>query len=190
MSQVKRLTGIIKKHRMLIFILAPLVPLLVAFFIYYHKPFYLVKTGLSEAILYNVYADKGNKGNSSGLDITHNKGELNFTYVLRKGVPYPFAGVSIKPYKDGYSDFSVYDYIKVNIKASRGTRLPFMLTTYIENYTKPDDFNTLRNNQYILNVTKEFKDITIELKDLKTPDWWYTLTISQKMKLPGQIILK
>ncbi len=178
----KSLSSLVKRNKILVFILAPVVPLLIAFLIYYKNPVYVVKTGILNTGKYAIYNDAGANGQSSCIDFSTNK-ETGFVYTLKKGAPYPYAGIVFKLNGDNYTNLFGYDYLKIKIKASKGKRLPIILTTHIENYTRKEDFNTLRNNQYILNVDNELKEIILDFNDFKTPDWWYTLNNKSEKEL-------
>src|SRR6185312_6969241 len=118
MILAKRLLSTIKSHRILIFIISPLVLLLIAFGFYYRNPVYFFKNGASSVFTSYSYTDSNNNGNSVCKKVD-GKSFTGFAYTLKKGVPYPYSGIFFKDNKKQFINLSDYDYIKVRLKASR-----------------------------------------------------------------------
>ena len=173
MISAKRILSILKNYTVLIFIIGPIVLLLIAFAFYYRRPVYFFNNGHSGSFVSYTYSDSSHNGNSVCKKI-EGKSFTGFKYTLKPGVQYPFSGIVFQPKNKKFIDLSDYDYIKVKLKASQGRRLPFIISTYIENYTQMEKYETFRYNQFILNADSTLKEIKIDFSQLKTPDWWYT----------------
>lgn len=182
-SKVKsNLKHFLKRYKKWIYIFFPVIVVSVAFLFYYQPPFDLLGDSLGKPAArkpyFSLYDDSNNGGHSEYTEIESNQG-VAFKYTLKKGFTYPYSGISFS-LNDRFFDFSDYDFVRIRIRALEGTRLTFLISTYIDQYTRPEDFNTLRNNQCILNVTNQFREIQIALSKLKTPDWWYTMNHLQE----------
>lgn len=160
----------------LFFIILPLIPVAIAFMFYYREPLNLFHPSEKQANVLAVDAvvfdDRSEKGNS---ECTYLPGadRAGFKYTLRKGFAYPYAGITFFSTEGRNFDFTKYDYVRIRIKASKGRKILITLPTYIENYSRPEDFNTLMCNQYMLYTSPEEQEITFGLKDMYVPEWWY-----------------
>jgi AraC-like DNA-binding protein len=72
-------------------------------------------------------------------------------------------------------DLSSYDYIKIVLKSERGKRLPLTLSTYIDNFSKKDDYLTHRLMRTVVNTSTNFEEHILTLNQFTTPDWWFSL---------------
>lgn len=159
----------------ILFFIFPVVPLLLAFLLMYHPPADIVQLALKgKDAGFAVYDDRSNQGNSVSRPLA-DKEAVVFDYVLQKGHPYPYSGVAFYSNEKPYLDVSRFDRITVRISASKGRRIPVGVHTHIENYSRTDEFNTLKINHAILDVSPGIRDYEIDLSDLKTPEWWYTV---------------
>lgn len=159
----------------LLFLGFPVFPILLAFLLIYKAPLDLVqKTMHTEEAGFSVYDDRPNKGNSVG-SLEKNIESIVFSYTLQKGFEYPYSGITFFTKKNIFFDLSAYDRIQIRLSAEKGKRVPLVLHSYVENFTQLDNFNSLKNNQVVLNVTKKVQDFDLELTQFKTPEWWYNI---------------
>jgi AraC-like DNA-binding protein len=173
MSEIKQVG--IKIYGVIIFVLFPFIVILAAFLVYYKSPLNLLenRSENSSGIRSIIFDDSNEKGNSVCRLISKMDG-VRFSYTLKEGIQYPFSGIVFQK-NDRFMDFSSYDIVKVKMKASKGKRIPLVIHTFIDGYTAPEVFNTLGNNQAIINVDTIFRESEVKIAELKTPDWWYTL---------------
>lgn len=175
---LKGLIHVYNNHKKVVYALLPLPFLITAFLLVYKSPLYIVKKNKHEQIqpitLYS-YTDSINKGKSEIRVLKNTTGSLRYRYILKEGYKYKFAYTGYSPSeKDYFFDLSSYDYALIKIKATQGTRIQFVLSSFIDRYTELDKSMTYRLSQYILNVSPEFQEIEIPFQELYTPDWWYS----------------
>jgi AraC-like DNA-binding protein len=173
---VKFLIGI-KTFRIL-FLLAPFIiaPLL---FLYFNEPpLILLSDSKNNMVLFN---DSVNKGNSGINLVSSDKESIIFRYTLGDGYQFAYAGLKIKSPGLSYFNLSSYDYLKIRIKAAKGLRLPVVLGTKTEHATADD--LSLRSSEYIIDVSKEPKEMKVYLKQFRTPDWWLNLNKKKELEM-------
>jgi AraC-like DNA-binding protein len=171
------------KYKKLLFILFPVLPLAIAFLSIYKAPIDLVPLAIEGKEVGFAVFDDSNNGGKSLAHLVEKNNSIVFTYTLEKGITFPYSGISFFSKKHPYFDFSDYSQVKVRIQATQGKRIPFVLYTHIENYSRSDNFNSLQNNQVILNgniqETQEF-----EISWFKAPEWWYNLNPKYEKNVP------
>lgn len=92
-------------------------------------------------------------------------GQFSCTYTLRKGYPYPYAGVSINPVKKPW-DLSSYDYLEVCLQS------PDLKTIRISLQAKIEHFVVTKECE--VSIDAERKVYRIPLSDFQVPSWWYS----------------
>jgi AraC-like DNA-binding protein len=125
-----------------------------------------------------AYADRTEKettGNSEIFSVDSDSSVLRFSYVLRKGYPYPYAGITI-PLGNGNSRFldcSAFDILKIRIASSQLSDCKVYLRVHDRNVSRKDEPLSERYLYRELEVGPTPRDIAIPFKEFVTPDWWY-----------------
>jgi len=164
-----------KAHKKGIYAFLPFPFVILSFCIVYKKPLYLIQTNTAEnkqTIPLFSYSDSIHQGKSTIRILKNTTHVLRYQYVLKEGYQYKFTYVAYLA--DKYFDLSKYSYAEIKIKAQHGTRIQFVLSSYIDQYSEVGKMISYRLSQYILNVNDEFQIITIPFSELYTPDWWYS----------------
>jgi AraC-like DNA-binding protein len=183
------------RYKLYIFIVVPFLIIGIVFFILYKKPLYVSSANPEEKkfdlslVGYNDIYQKGNSTIQFGKEAS---GKINYSYTLKEGAPFPYVGILFSKKDTSLFDLSDYDYVRIRIKASSGTRIPFTITTNIAGYSKKENDLTYRNNQYVLTTTNKETEIIAPLEKFETPDWWYTTynLTEQKLGAPDFSMVK
>ncbi len=166
-----------KRYQRTVFWVAPVVLLTIAFLLWYKPPFYVIRQGAQDSfggdLLLSGYDDRAHKGNSWLVIEQGTPDKVGYRYILKEGFSYPYVGIMFSREDSSLFDLSSYDYLKINIKARTGTRVPFTLTSEIPSYSNREEHLSYRNSQYVLTVENQFTEISAPLKKFETPDWWY-----------------
>jgi AraC-like DNA-binding protein len=120
------------------------------------------------------YSDAtGDHGNSLIWQETGNSG-IKFRYLLHKGFPYPFAGISLNP-DSGLLDLHTYRYLDVRLSADTTCAVNIYLKTYENNITLPENYITYRFLEKTIWISDVPQWYRIELSSFVTPQWWMEL---------------
>lgn len=126
----------------------------------------------------DAISDNGNTEMSeiAGLDST-----LNFSFILRKGYKYPYAGIGINTIDSSKSDssgidLSRYDNLHVTLSStSRNKQVKFYFSTFVKGFTQMAKPMSWRVFEYNIPVDENMQKVKIDLKEFETPVWWFDL---------------
>jgi AraC-like DNA-binding protein len=166
-----------KKAILLFFGLLPFLLILIYFSIIYRKPLSITQAyypDSTQRIIIDSYNDHA-PGKSEIRLSRDSSNRAVFTYILREGHSSPFAGIKYHLTNNGFFDVSAYDELKIKIKAKYGIRIPIYLGTDIPDYSTPANGLSFRLSLYTINVSNQWNEITVPLKDFETPHWWYSI---------------
>ena len=155
----------------------PFLLILIGYFLVYKAPLQIIS---EDPALVNVKTvlkahDDRSEGGKSVCEILSGTSQaVIYKYTLNDGYPFPNIDVRYEKPKSVYFDLSAYNYVHVKISATKGTRVPLILDSYIEDYTKKDDILSYFNQQFILNVNPQEHVYEVKLSDFTTPEWWYS----------------
>lgn len=157
-------------HEKKIFYFLPVLPAIIVFIIFNEK--LTVFPSSDEVYLPSTYCDGGEGGNSS-ISQRIEGSQFVFTFTLKKGNPYPYAGMSIN-FKQGgtYLDLSEYNYLSLSLSSENAKSCMVFLKTYMEGFT---DVNNLFTYEFLMKeipVHTDAAECTIHFKDLAIPPWW------------------
>lgn len=143
----------------------------------YKTPLFIIhpqeKTIFNDLTLLS-FDDKLLGGNSSIKILNKSSEGLRFKYILREFKDYSKSNIRFNLSNNSYLNLAQYDYVKVNIRASKGSRIPFCLSSYIPNFSNIENESSFIYASENMDVNNQNKDIIIPLNSLSTPDWWYT----------------
>lgn len=146
-------------------------PLWVVFaYLFYNKePFVLTKPS-NESVNAWSFTDTLDLGNSEiKFDTSTANRNTRFTYTLKSGYQYPYVGINFLMDKDLLPDLGRYNYVRIKIKATQGSRLPIVIGLWQGENIKP---NGSRFMEYILPVGKEWNTTDVDFSNFRTPEWW------------------
>lgn len=125
----------------------------------------------SPSLTITPFNDQSNQGNSDIHLKNRKTGNVQFTYQLHDGFEFPFVGVRWAPETDSFFRWSCYDNITFKVKATKGTRLPIVMGTFIPGST----FKEYLSYQYleqIIEVDTSLNTIEIPFHSFIIPEWW------------------
>ncbi len=132
-------------------------------------------------------------GRSEVRDLAVTDTGVSFSYVLRHGYSYPYAGVGINLIDSSKNDssgidLSKYDELIIDFGSStpKGD-MKIYITSFIKGYTdmpRPMSWQVLEKT---VPVSGDVEQQVHELKDFKTPNWWYDLNKLNYTEVPLQL---
>ncbi len=174
-----------KKYKLYIFIPIPFIIIGSIFFILYKKPLYIISTDREVKtmdLVLSGYTDKGANGNSIIEFMKDASGKISYKYMLKEGTPYPYIGIQLSKKDSTLFDLTPFNYVKIKIRSSLGTRVPITLTSNIQGFSKKEVELSYRTSQYVLIVDKKTTELYVSIKEFETPNWWYnTNNITEKV---------
>lgn len=158
-------------------------PLLVvsAYFFYTKEPFVLTKYA-NESVDAWSFTDTLDGGTSKiKFDTSTANQNTHFTYTLKSGYQYPYVGINFLMNNDSLPDLGRYNYVRIKIKASQGSRLPIVIGLWQGENIKP---NGSRFMEYILPVGKDWNTFDVDFSKFRTPEWWLMTNGAKEKELP------
>lgn len=119
------------------------------------------------------------QGGLSNVQVQDDEFSLSFDFTISDKVRYPFATVAIV-FKDQAGEYtnvnlSRYDAISFSAKCSPDNILSFLVFTFDENITKPDDLLTFKTPSTFFSCDGNWTRIELDLTRLETPQWWFDM---------------
>lgn len=151
--------------------LPPVIIIPVLFLFIYQKP---VTIYPGKDISIYKYSDNLKGGNSEINSFIETDSLVSLTYTLRKGVEFPYAGISFQRDTGYLPDLSLYDYIDLDATTQSTSVIQMFLMTYEPGVTKE---NIPLSYRHILQEVSSRKQSGIQrilLENFKTPEWWYS----------------
>lgn len=127
------------------------------------------------------------QGGSSKLILNDDKFSLNFDFLLSQAIQYPFASSSLafidSKGNPARVDLSGFDTATFSVKCSPANILTFVMVTFDEKVSKPDDIVSYRSPTTYFSCNENWTQVEVDLTRLETPQWWfdmYKLQLSDK----------
>lgn len=125
------------------------------------------------------------KGASLINSFSHNGSAAAVTFTLKKGFPYPYAGITFDV-KDSLTsiDLSQYDSLYVTIHSKKDLRLRLFIRTEGTDFDKsnhPDRY--LRK---FVEISEGVNVLALSLDEFIEPNWWLRETNTKKSELPEE----
>lgn len=168
------------RHYRMIFLLYALPPLLLFILILLSSPSPLVVVPNSK-VTFTPYSDRIENGMSE-INLFHIDSSLVFGYRLKKGFPYPYAGISMNRSAE-FIDLSRYDHVVITLKTSSTKSFRLFVLTFEDSITRPDIALSYRYNEIQIPAQKVLKTYSFEFSELITPSWWF----ERNRILPNQL---
>ncbi len=170
MDTIRKITVLL--HQKKIFYSIPVLFLIPPIVTRMHKE--LVIFPLQDTYTVYCYSDSSEEqGNSQVTRFTVDSSRIVFEYILREGNEYPYAGFQINVNTDStFLDVSGYDYLQLNIEPFNSKKIDIYCKTYIDGFTRIDDYNTHRFLEKECDLTKDKTVYRIALDKFVTPLWW------------------
>jgi AraC-like DNA-binding protein len=176
--------GILKQYyKPVVCFIIPIVLLIIGVFTIYQPSYNIVpnlQTNQEHKLTEKLFTDTSANGNSVIQFFKSNNEGVKLKYILREKYLHAFVGISFEVQDSAYLDISGYDYLSIKLKSKRGTRIPVTFSEYVPTYNSKGQSFKYRNQQYIINVSKQLTESKVSLKDFKTPDWWYVLNSTKE----------
>ncbi len=126
-------------------------------------------------IAYDDRFEKDTPGKSEIVSVNYDSGSLSFSYILRPGFAYPYAGVSIL-FGDstaGYLDCSAFDLLGIRISSSQLSDCKIYLKVFDDKVSRPNDPISERYLKKELVLNRFPSTVSIPFSEFITPDWWF-----------------
>ncbi len=147
------------------------------FLFYYCSQKLVLKTNV-ENLIYHPFTDKKDYKIKDGTSELHKflkyeNGSFLFSYTLKNGTQFPFAGVGIYSSDKSNIDISKYSHIRIKFGAGNVNSILLLIKTFITGYSQNDQEYSWRYNQKELFKESGEREIKIKYSDLETPMWWF-----------------
>jgi len=122
---------------------------------------------------FGFYNDKANGGNSEIIKQKVSDSVIEFEFDLKQGFISPYVGISISKKDKSLINLAFYNQFRIDIRGNGINGIGFSLykPNPYHNKDKGSDEISFYNNLEISSARKQY---TIELNQLKIPDWWYS----------------
>jgi len=119
------------------------------------------------------FTDTANGGHSQIFRHSVTDSSIEMEYVLKRGFVDPYASISISHQSDTEINISLYNRLIVDIQGCNTSNIGFDF-----NIPFASGFSNLKDTVVdfyynIINLSSQRKQYTIDLQDLKVPDYWY-----------------
>lgn len=125
-----------------------------------------------------LFTSDNYEGSNTRITSRDSRYTLNFDFNLDKSNnPFPFAMATLQM-GEGNSpntalfDGSQYSSVKLTLKCQPYNVLNFALHSYDSEYSTLGDIESYRISTHFLTCRKQWQSVIIDLKRLKTPEWW------------------
>lgn len=117
------------------------------------------------------------RGGSSEITLRDASSSFSFGFMLGESTEYPYIAYSVDLTSHSHpvalADWTRYNEFKFNIVCSNRNILTFVLHTFDDEVTKLDDHASYRVAQTFFACSETSREVTIDLKQLVTPEWWF-----------------
>ncbi len=166
--------------------------LFTAFFIVTNLPKRLVIFPNENNLEYDTYNDEYNGGDSEIDTFYLDSNHIIFKSKISSKIDNPYAGYFtwLSNEDSNFTNLNEYDQVLIKLKAIKIKKIQLCIQSYIDGYTKPEEYITRRFQVYDLYCNKGFAEYTIPLNRFETPYWWYKANAFEKEKAGGADISK
>lgn len=188
------ITNLIIKNKWTICFLGilPLLAMLIAIIFFYNQTLQVFPVSNIGDRLFAMN-DSIWQGNSEIEEFAYNQKSMKLKYRLKEGFFNPMVffslmlGSAAKPF-----DLSDCDSITLQIKEATPKRVLIFVKTFLPGVSRiePTYAETLRHNQYNLQLNPGHRQYTIKLKDLATQSWWLERVKLNQELLPAETFHK
>ena len=119
------------------------------------------------------FTDTANEGNSVITSHSLSDSAIEMNFELRKGFVDPYVSISISPKKDSLLNLSYYNRLIIDLQGLNTENIGFDLITPCTIPSNPPKDTIVDSYYNLINLSHERKQYTIDLNELKVPDYWY-----------------
>ncbi len=126
-----------------------------------------------------IFTSDGYEGGNTHIAARDSRYALDFDFSLDKGQnAFPFAMVTLQisqsenDAENTLFDASQYSSIKLTVKCQPYNVLSFAAHAYDKSISTLGDASSYRISTHFLTCRDQWQSVTIDLKRLKTPEWW------------------
>lgn len=172
---IKRIIITLKTNRWILVVI-PFFMVMLYFSIIYKSPLYIIHP--TEHTIFNQLelksASDQQDGGKSTITITKaSSSNIHYKYILREFKDYSKANIRFSLKNNEYFNLSKYNYLNVKIKATKGTRIPFCISSFVPEHSIASNENSYIYASENINITNTSALTELPLNVLTTPDWWY-----------------
>jgi len=160
------------KKQTVAFVLSVLVSCLALLLFHFQFPVNLLT---SSDFSIQSFADKWENGNSTGQIDKKTVDEISYSYVLEKGLLFPYAGLLFE--KQNHSNFDLSNKILVvQIQTNKKQRLPIRIFNYQDGLSDIKNVNSYRLFEKVYPLDSGYNKLEVSFNEFtNTPEWWYTV---------------
>ncbi|MBN2736608.1 MAG: helix-turn-helix transcriptional regulator [Spirochaetales bacterium] len=132
-----------------------------------------LKFPLSDLIAYPLtdQDDDVDKGNSRVTALMEDWKCINYSYILKEGARYPYAGVAIYFRNREYINIANYQYLKIRIKTAVNPNVRILLRFYLDGFSREEAPLSYCYTEQMASLQADW--LRLKITDFIIPDWWY-----------------
>lgn len=160
-------------HKKRVLPLIPLIPVIIVFGMYGVARKCIVFP--NDVISYDMstYCDGGEGGNTTITEAVIEPATVSFSYTLKEGAPFPYAGISIGLMIEGnFLDLSKYDYLTLHLESDNTESFAVYLKSFIDGFSKLDEQFTHEFLMKEVSVDTASAIYRIPFDEFIHPPWW------------------
>ena len=163
-----------RKKIFFLFLILPVSALIPVIITFIEKPL-TVFPAKQEPLNSYSFCDASKAGNSEITDFLVSDKQIYFKYIIRKGDPYPYAGISIVllDKHNAPLDLSRYSDCRITIYTSHPGYYRFYLKSNLPEFSDLMKYTNLRHLEKLVYLQKKTATCRIPIKEFVTPQWWY-----------------
>ncbi len=120
----------------------------------------------------STYTDSGKKGASEIIGLKKSYNTIEFSYILKKGIDFPYCGLVFFFSPSIYFNAADYDSLVLRLKADNLKQLEVRRNEFIPGLTEPGNAYVSRPVTASVAIDDEWKDYEIPLRGMRTADWF------------------
>ncbi len=160
-------------HKKRVLYLIPLIPVIIVLGMYGFARKLTILPGEAVPFGMSTYCDASETGNTTITDPAADPEKVTFTYTLREGAPYPYAGFSVDLMMEGeYLDLSKYDYLTLHLESEKTESFAVYLKTFIDGFSEQDEQITHEHLTKEVSVDTASDIYRIPFDEFIHPPWW------------------
>lgn len=127
----------------------------------------------NETFFIAPYCDTSLEGNSEILNFKQTDDSFKFSWKLREGYQFPFAGISIGTKTKKTFSLSGFDFIEIEFADTINSPIFLYIHYHIDSYSTITDPSTSCLRRALVIPNQKSPNIKIPLSKMTTPEWWY-----------------
>ena len=123
-------------------------------------------------LLVSPFNDKGIGGQSETSLLEASANKIEFSYTLKEGYEYPYAGISIEDSNSTLFDLKKFEVLKISLVAKKGEKIPISFNAVHPDYTQANNPASLVPFEFEIVIKEGQQNYEIPLENFEVPQWW------------------